>query len=81
MTIDLDELERKINDSLPTLGDWTGLRELIAQCREVKRERDELRALLERIRQWDQLVTAADGRYWEAEINTALAQEPKHGHD
>lgn len=32
----------------------------------------ELRALLERIREWDHMDTAADGRYWRGEIDAAL---------
>lgn len=42
-----------------------------AEIDQLRTERDEARALLRRIRAWDHLETAADGPYWQREIDAA----------
>ena len=50
------------------------LRRLHAENERLKAERDELLALLHRIRAWDMMDVAADGPCWKREIDAAIAK-------
>ena len=45
-----------------------------AELRRLHAEVERLRALLQRIRQWDMLGASADGAFWQREIDAVLKE-------
>lgn len=69
-----DWLEADACDLQPPMDAAAELRRLHAENERLKAERDELLALLHRIRAWDMMDVAADGPCWKREIDAAIAK-------
>ena len=63
-----EDLERRYNSA--HVSDLDAAIELRRLHEEVER----LRAMLQRIRQWDMLGASADGAFWKREIDAALKE-------